>query len=195
MMKKTLIIALFALFSSTEIASASTWMLDKAHTNIGFKVKHKMITNVNGSFDRFDGKLEYNPDDVTRSSVQVTIETASINTDNEKRDNHLRSADFFDAEKFPSITFKSKKIAKTADGLKISGDLTIHGITREVVLDVTDLNGPVKGMMGESRLGAAAVTKIDRRDFGLTWSRTLETGGLVVDNIVKIILEVEFVQQ
>lgn len=195
MVRRPLLLLLALAFLTTSSSQASTWLLDTAHTSIGFKIKHLMITNVNGSFQKFDGKVEYDREDLSKSQVAATIEVASINTDNEQRDEHLRSADFFDVEKYPQMTFRSKEVARTEDGLKIAGDLTLHGVTREVILKVSDMSEPVKGPMGNLRMGAMATAKIDRRDFGLTWSKTLETGGLVVDNIVKIILEVELVRQ
>ena len=184
-----------ALIAVGAVAHASTWTFDKAHTNIGFKIKHLMITNVRGSFDAFSGQVKYDENDIAKSHVEVTIESASINTANEDRDNHLKSADFFDVENFPNLTFKSTDIKKSNDGLMITGDLSLHGVTKAVVLNVEDMTAPIKGPWGKMRMGATATAKIDRRDFGLTWSKALETGGLVVDNEVKIILEVELIKE
>ena len=189
-------IALFVLvFAVTSSSLASTWDFDKAHSTIEFKIKHFMISKVRGSFDSYTGQVEYDENDVTKSKVEVTIDVASINTANEQRDDHLRSADFFDVEKYPKMTFTSKEIHKTDEGLKIAGDLTIHGVTKEVILKVEGPTPPIKGPMGNMRMGATATTKIDRRDFGLTWSKTLETGGLVVDNEVMITLEIELIKK
>ena len=178
----------------TSLSIASTWDFDRAHSNIEFKIKHLMISKVRGSFDSYSGQLAYDENDITKSKVEISIDVASINTGNQQRDDHLRSADFFDVEKYPKMTFVSREIFRTDDGLKIKGDLTLHGVTKEVILDVEGPTPPVKGPMGNMRMGATATTKIDRRDFGLTWSKALETGGLVVDNKVMITLEVELIK-
>ena len=194
MLKRSTFAVLALIFVLTFSAQAAEWSFDTAHSNIGFKIKHLMITNVRGSFDTFSGKVEYDENEAAKAIIAFEIEAASVNTGNEKRDGHLKSADFFDVENYPKLTFKSSKVEKTGDGLKITGDLTIHGVTKAVVLDVEELVGPVKGPMGNTRIGATATTTIDRRDFGLTWSKTIETGGLVVDNEVKIVLEVELIK-
>ncbi len=194
MLRKSYTALLTVVFAFTSLSIASTWDLDKAHSSIEFKIKHLMITNVRGSFDSFTGHVDYDENDVTKSKVEVTIDVASINTGNQQRDDHLRSADFFDVEKYPKMTFVSKKIHKADGGLKVTGDLTLHGVTKEVILNVEGPTAPVKGPMGNMRMGATATTKIDRRDFGLTWSKALETGGLVVDNKVMITLEVELIK-
>ncbi|MBU0517955.1 YceI family protein [bacterium] len=194
MLRKPALLTIALIFASVSIGQAAAWHFDTAHSNISFKVKHLMVTNVNGSFGEYDGVVKYDPDNPTAAEISVSIKTNSVNTNNDKRDDHLRSADFFDVATYPEMTFKSKQVAKTADGLIITGDLTLHGITKEVVLNVEEIVGPVPGMMGAA-IGATATTKIDRRDFGLVWSKTLETGALVVDNIVKIILEVELIKQ
>jgi len=193
MLKRSTSAVLALIFVLTFSAQAAEWSFDTVHSNIGFKVKHLMITNVRGSFDTFSGKVQYDKNDAAKAVVAVEIEAASVNTANEKRDGHLRSADFFDVENFPKLTFKSTKVEKADNGLKITGDLTIHGVTKAVILDVEELVGPIQGM-GSTRIGATATTTIDRRDFGLTWSKTVETGGLVVDNKVKIVLDVELIK-
>ncbi len=195
MLKKSAFVLIALIFAAVSVGQAAEWMFDMAHSNIGFKVKHLMITNVNGSFDKFDGKVVYDPADPAKAQIDVTISTASVNTGNEKRDGHLSSADFFDVENYPAMTFKSTKFEKSEDGVKIVGDLTIRGTTREVKLKVDEMSEPVKGPMGGTRIGAEAHAKIDRRDFGLTWSKTVETGALVVDNVVKILLEVELIKK
>ncbi len=183
------------IFTTSSLANAGTWGFDKVHSDVGFKVKHLMISNVRGSFENFDGSVTYDPGKLSEAQIDVTIDVASVNTANEKRDEHLKGADFFDVANHPKMTFKSKKFKKKADRIKIVGDLTLHGVTKEVVLEVEDLTDPVKGPMGNTRIGATATARIDRQDFGLTWSKTLETGGLVVDNIVKIILEIELMKK
>lgn len=176
-------------------ASAATWNIDPDHSNVGFKVKHLMVSNVKGNFNKYSGVVEIDDKDVTRSKVDVTIDTASINTNVQKRDDHLRSADFFDVTKYPNMTFVSKKVAKAGKGaLKVTGDLTIRGITKEVVLNVEPLSKESKDPWGNTRRGTAASTTINRKDFGLTWNKALETGGVVVGDDVTISLEVELIK-
>jgi polyisoprenoid-binding protein YceI len=151
-----------------------------------------VISNVKGGFADVAGVIMYDESDVAKSSVEVTIKTASVNTNNEKRDEHLRSPDFFDADKYPDITFKSKAINKTDDGLALVGILTIKGISKEVTFPF-EITGKLTDPWGSVRIGAEAKLKINRQDFGLTWNKALETGGLVVGNDVKIELNVEAV--
>jgi polyisoprenoid-binding protein YceI len=177
------------------IASASTWNIDPDHSNVGFKVRHLMVSNVKGNFDRHTGIVDINDKDITRSKVEVSIDTNSINTNVKKRDEHLRSADFLDVSKFPTMTFVSKKVARAAnDRLKVTGDLTLHGVTREVVLDVEPLSRESKDPWGSFRRGTTATTKINRKDFGLVWNKALETGGVVVGEEVFITLEIEMIR-
>lgn len=177
------------------LAFASTWNIDPDHSNVGFKVRHLMVSNVKGSFEKHSGVVDINDKDVTKSTVTVTIETASINTNVQKRDDHLRSADFFDVAKFPTMTFVSKKVAKDGkDKLKVTGNLTLHGITKEVVLNVEDLSKESKDPWGAIRRGATANTKINRKDFGLVWNKALETGGVAVGEEVTITLEIEMIK-
>jgi len=178
------------------VASASTWTIDPDHSNVGFKVKHLMVSNVKGSFDKHSGTVDLNDKDITRSKVEVSIDTASINTNVAKRDEHLRSADFFDAAKYPTMTFVSKKVARAGkDRLKVTGDLTLHGVTRQVVLDVEPLSKESKDPWGNIRRGTTATTRIDRKDFGLTWNKGLETGGVLVGEEVLITLEIEMIRK
>ena len=177
------------------MASASTWNIDPDHSNIGFKVRHLMVSNVRGSFEKNSGVVDINDKDITKSKVQVSIDTASVNTNVKKRDEHLRSADFFDVSKYPTMTFVSKKVAKAGkDKLKVTGDLTLHGVTKEVVLDVEGPSKESKDPWGNIRSGATASTKIDRKDFGLVWNKALETGGVVVGDEVTISLEIEMIK-
>ena len=177
-------------------AFASTWTIDPDHSNIGFKVKHLMVSNVKGSFDKHTGTVEINEKDITKSKVEVSIDTYSINTNVQKRDEHLRSADFFDVAKYPTMTFVSKKVAKAGnDRLKVTGDLTLHGVTRQVVLDVDPLSKESKDPWGNIRRGTTATTKIDRKDFGLTWNKALETGGVLVGEEITINLEIEMIKK
>jgi polyisoprenoid-binding protein YceI len=178
------------------LAFASTWTIDPDHSNVGFKVRHLMVSNVKGNFDKHTGTVELDDKDITRSKVEVTIDTASINTNVQKRDDHLRSADFFDVAKYPTMTFASKKVANAGKNkLKITGDLTLHGVTRQVVLDAELLSKESKDPWGNIRRGTTATTKIDRKDFGLTWNKALETGGVVVGDEITITLEIEMIRK
>lgn len=189
------IITLIAALSLPALALATTWNIDPDHTNIGFKVRHLMVSNVTGNFDKHTGTVEINDQDITKSKVAITIDTNSINTNVKKRDDDLRSANFFDVAKYPTMTFVSKKIVKAGKGkLNVTGDLTIHGVTKEVVLDVEGPSGESKDPWGNIRRGASATTKINRKDFGLTWNKALETGGVVVGDEVTITLEVEMIK-
>ncbi|HEB84286.1 MAG TPA: polyisoprenoid-binding protein [Bacteroidetes bacterium] len=179
------------LLSMAGAASASTWTFDDPHTNIRFRTKHLMVVDVWGKFNTFSGTITYDPKDITKSKVDVTIDVASVDTDNEKRDNHLRSADFFDAENYPKMTFVSKKIEKAGAGkLKIIGDLTIRGVTREVTLDVDGPTGPF-GFMKMNKMAAHATTVINRMDYGVNWNMPLAKGGLLVSEDVDIVIDAE----
>lgn len=194
---KRFVVALSAVIalSFTAIASASTWTIDPDHSHVGFKVRHLMVSNVKGSFEKYAGTVTIDDKDITRSRVEVTIDTASVNTNVPKRDEHLRSADFFDVAKFPAMKFVSKKVATAGpDRLKVTGDLTLHGVTREVVLDVEGPSQEIKDPWGNIRRGATASTKINRKDFGLVWNKALETGGVAVGEEVTITLEIEMIK-
>jgi len=193
---------LFPLFTlclllvAAPVAVAATWQIDPAHAGIEFKVRHLMVAWVKGSFASVAGTVEIDEADPAKSQVRVTIDSASINTNNAKRDEHLRSNDFLAAAEFPTITFVSRQIV-TAGGTprQVVGDLTIRGTTREVVLDLEELTPPIRDPWGNTRRGATATTEINRRDFGLTWNKAMETGGLVVGDEVKIALDVELIRQ
>jgi polyisoprenoid-binding protein YceI len=196
-MKKnfTAIIAIVFALALPSLAAAATWTIDPEHSSVGFKIRHLMVSNVKGSFDKYVGTIELDDKDITRSKVDVSIETASINTNVQKRDEHLRSADFFDVAKYPAMTFKSKKVAKAGkDKLKVTGDLSLHGVTKEVVLTVDGPSKEIKDPWGNIRRGASATTTINRKDFGLTWNKALETGGVVVGDEVSIIIEIEMIK-
>lgn len=177
-------------------ACASTWTIDPEHSDIGFKVKHLMVSNVKGRFEKHSGVVEINDKDITKSKVEVSIATNSINTNVQKRDDHLRSADFFDVAKYPTMTFVSKQIAKAGkDKLKVTGELTLHGVTKQVVLDVAGPSQEIKDPWGKIRKGATATAKINRKDFGLVWNAAMETGGVVVGDEVTITLEIEMIKK
>lgn len=177
-------------------APAGTWELDSAHTGVQFKVRHLMVSYVRGDFEKVSGEIVYDEQDVSKSSADITIDAASINTRVAKRDKHLRSPDFLDVAKHPSITFKSKKVEKAGNGkLKMTGDLTIRGATREVVLEVEGPTPPIKDLQGKTRVGGIASTRINRKDFGLTWNKALETGGVVVGDEVEITIDIEILKE
>jgi polyisoprenoid-binding protein YceI len=177
-------------------AFATTWTIDPDHSNVGFKVRHLMVSNVKGNFEKHTGVVEINDKDITKSKVEISIDTNSINTNVQKRDEHLRSADFFDVAKYPAMTFASKKVAKAGkDKLKVTGDLTLHGITKQVVLDVEGPTKESKDPWGNIRKGATATTKINRKDFGLVWNAALETGGVAVGEEITITLEIEMIKK
>ena len=171
-----------------------TWNLDGSHSAAAFAVKHMMISNVRGEFDQLEGTLNFDPTSLENSSVQISINAASISTRDEKRDAHLKSADFFDVEKYPEITFRSTAFEKQADGeLLVKGDLTIHGTTREVVLTVEGPSDELRDPWGGTRIAFSGKTKINRKDFGLHWNVALETGGVLVADQVTLSFEAEFV--
>jgi polyisoprenoid-binding protein YceI len=171
----------------------TVWTIDPAHTDVGFSVKHMMITTVRGRFSGVSGRIELDEERPERSSVDVTIEAASITTGTPDRDNHLRSGDFLDVASWPELTYRSREVEATGEGSwRVTGDLTLHGVTKEVVLEVTE-EGRGRDPWGGTRASFSATTKIDRRDFGLTWNAALETGGVLVENDVGISLEVQAV--
>jgi polyisoprenoid-binding protein YceI len=177
-------------------AQPARWEIDPVHSNASFTVRHLMVSNVRGEFTKLAGALDVAGNDPTTAKVSVTIEAASVNTREPKRDDHLRSADFFDVAKFPTLTFVSKKIEGAGEGrLKMTGDLTIHGVTREVTFDVDSLTPPMKDPWGGTRAGAHATATINRKDFGLVWNKALEAGGVMVGDDVKITLDVELVKK
>jgi len=178
-----------------QIALAATWKIDPVHTAVEFKIRHLMVSWVKGVFTEVDGTADIDSDDLAKSAVQVRIGTTSINTNNQKRDDHLRSPDFFDVATFPAMTFVSKKVV-VANGqpVKIVGDLTIRDVTREVELKVEDFSQTVIDPWGNTRRGASASTQINRSDYGLTWNKALEAGGVVVGDEVHISLEIELIK-
>ena len=173
----------------------TTWNIDPAHSNAQFSVRHLMISNVKGEFTKVSGQVLFDNDKPETLSAEATIDVSSINTREPDRDKHLKSPDFFDVANHPAITFKSKRAEKGPNGLKVTGDLTIRGTTREVTLDVEGPTPPMKDPWGFTRVGASATTKINRKDFGLIWNQALETGGFVVGDEIKITVDVELVAQ
>ncbi|WP_085813293.1 YceI family protein [Geoanaerobacter pelophilus] len=175
-------------------ASASTWNIDPEHSSAQFKVRHLMVSHVKGGFGKVSGVVTIDDKDLAKSRVTAVIDTASIDSGVAKRDAHLKSADFLDVEKYPTMTFSSTRIDKKGDGmLRMTGNLTLHGVTRPVVLEVEGPTAQVKDPMGNVRRGASATTKISRKDFGLVWNKALEAGGVAVGDDVDISIEVELI--
>lgn len=168
------------------------WELDKSHSDVSFSVKHMMVSTVKGRFKSFDATIELDPAAVERSKVEATVDITSLDTQEEKRDGHLKSADFFDAENHPKMTFKSTKVEKSGDDLEVVGDLTIRGTTKAVTLKGS-LEGPAKDPWGGQRYGFSLNGAIEREDFGLVWNVALETGGVLVGKTVKIHIEGELI--
>jgi polyisoprenoid-binding protein YceI len=180
-MKRLALVVL--LLPSLALAEAATWNIDPSHTQATFAVRHMVISNVKGEFQSTKGVVKIDDKDLAKSAVDVTVDAASIHTREDKRDAHLRSPDFFDVEKYPTITFRSTKVEKAGgDRYKVTGDLTMHGVTKPVVLDAM-LTPEVKGMMGEVRRGAQATTRVNRQDYGLKWNKMLEAGPVVGDDV------------
>ncbi len=176
-------------------ASAAEWSLDHAHTRVGFKVRYLGVTDVHGEFRKFSGVVSLDEKDPTRSTVETTIETASIDTHDQKRDEHLRSPDFFDAAAHPTITFKSKRIQKAGKGYKVIGDLTIRGVTKEVTLEASAPGSEVKDPWGQIKRALTASTKLNRKDFGVSWNQALDKGGFLVGDEVQVLLEVTLLKK
>jgi len=173
----------------------TTYKIDPAHSTAQFVVRHMMITNVRGGFSGVQGTIDYDPENPGNARVDVVIDASKINTLDEQRDAHLKSADFLHVEQHPTITFKSKKIAQAGNGeWKITGDLTVHGVTKEVVLNAEGPTAEGKDPYGNTRIGSSASTKIKRSDFGLTWNAALETGGILVGDDLRIELEVSAIR-
>jgi len=171
---------------SSPVWALDSYKADAVHSNLSFSVKHMMVSNVIGGFDQYDAQVVFDPKDLVNSKINVTIQVASINTRNDKRDGHLKSPDFFDAAKFPTISFVSKKITAT----EIVGDLTIKGVTKEVAIAAT-ITGPVKGMMGKDIIGINGAFTLNRQDYGVNWNKALDQGGLAVSNDVAVNFSLE----
>lgn len=173
----------------------STYQIDPSHSSASFSIKHMMIAKVHGAFEKISGTLNYDPASPLNTAVDVAIEAASINTREAQRDAHLKSADFFDVEKYPVISFKSQSFEKSEDGYKVVGDLTIHGVTNKVTLAMESPSEELKDPWGNTKMAVSGTTKIKRKDFGLTWNAALEAGGVLVGDDVNITLDIQFVKQ
>ena len=191
--KKNFILMTMLLAAGTvrSAAAADVYTIDKVHSRIGFAVRHLMVSLTNGAFSDYAGAIQFDPNDHSAFNAEVTIVAESINTNNADRDKHLKSADFLDAATFPVIIFKGKKLtSKTADQYEISGDLTIHGVTKEITIHDT-ISGPVQSPYGAQVIGLSGQTTINRQDFGVSWNKLMDQGGLMVDNMVKISIDIE----
>jgi len=185
-----------AVLSLPSSAGTSTWKIDPQHSSAQFSVRHLAISTVRGAFSKVTGTIILDENDVTKSAVDVTIDVSTVDTREPNRDNDLRSDKFFDVAHYPSMTFKSRKVEQVAPGkLKVTGDLTIRGTTKEVVLDVDGPTAPVKDPWGNQRAAVNATTKINRQDFGVKWNATMDNGGVVVGDDVPITIDVEMIKQ
>jgi len=192
--KPTAFFAAMTLTLATPVL-ASNWELDSAHTSAEFKVRHLMISNVPGKFSGVKGFVNLDDANPAKSKVEATIDTSTVNTDNQKRDEHLRSGDFFDVKKFPTMKFVSRSVKKTGDGtFEVAGDLTMHGVSKPVVLQAS-LTPEMKDPFGGTRRGMTATTKINRKDFGLNWNKALEAGGVMVSDDVNIEINSEMTKK
>jgi polyisoprenoid-binding protein YceI len=193
-MKRFLALFLAVAAPVAALAQTSAWTMDPTHAHATFTIRHMAITNVRGEFRKVAGTVKLDEKDVTKSSVEATIDAASIDTRVADRDNHLRSPDFFDVAKYPTITFKSTKVEKAGEGkLKVTGDLTMHGVTKPVTLAVEGPTQEIKDPWGKTRRGLSASTTVNRKDWGLTWGKVIEAGPVVGDE-VKIEIEAELIK-
>jgi len=193
---KVLALAATGVLVVPALARASTWDIDPAHTSIEFSVRHMMVSTVKGQFEKVKGALELDDKDVTKSTVEVTIDLGSVNTHEPKRDTHLKSPDFFDTAKFPAATFKSTRVQKAGKNkLKVTGDLSLHGVTKPVVLEVEGPTEAFKTPFGTTVRGIHATGKIDRKDFEIGWNKVLDNGGVVVGNEVTLDLSAELTEK
>jgi polyisoprenoid-binding protein YceI len=173
----------------------NTYQIDAAHSNVQFSVRHLMVSNVRGTFSGVTGTVSYDPDKPSETTIDATVDVNTVNTNDEKRDGHLKSPDFFDVATYPTMTFESKLVEGAGPGQhKVVGDLTLHGVTREVTLSVEDISGEAKDPWGNIKLGATVKGKVKRSDFGLSWNAPLETGGVLVGDDVKIEFDLEFLK-
>lgn len=174
----------------SSMVSADEYSIDKAHSTVGFSAKHLMVSKTNGMFKEYDGAITFDPNDLAASKIEMTVQAASIDTRNEQRDGHLKSPDFLDAEKFPTLTFVTKSIAKEGEVYNLTGDLTIKGVTKEITIPA-EISGPVNSPMGGTAIGIAANFKINRQDYGVSFNKTMDNGGFVVSDDVTIDVTIE----
>jgi polyisoprenoid-binding protein YceI len=192
----TRILLAVLLFAAPTFAGTTTWEIDTAHTSAQFAVKHLMVSTVRGTMGPVTGTVTLDDSDLTKSSTTASVDTKGVDTRNEKRDEHLRNPDFFDVAKYPAMTFTSTRVEKVADGkFKVTGNLTLRGVTKPIVLDVEGSPTPLQDPFGNTKLGGVATTRINRKDFGLNWSKSLDGGGLVVSDEVDITIDVELTKK
>jgi polyisoprenoid-binding protein YceI len=182
-----------SLFAGSALAAQSEWSIDKDHSQVGFTVDHMVVSEVDGQFKSYSGKALLDDADLTKSQVEFTADVGSVDTGNQKRDEHLRGADFFDAAKYPQLTFKSTKITKAGKGYKLKGQLTLHGVTKEVTLDAT-VSQAVKNPWGKQVRAVKITGDLKRADFGLTWNKSLDQGGLLIGDTVEVDVKLELNQ-
>jgi len=196
-MKKLLTVAALIAFASLPaLAQTTTWQVDPAHTNTQFAVRHLGVSTVRGAFTKTTGQIQLDEKDMTKSQVEITVDMSTLDTRNEGRDKDVKSSNFLDVATFPTMTFKSRKITVAGAGkLKLTGDLTLKGQTKEVTFDVEGPSPAIKDPWGNLRHGASATATINRQDFGVTYNKTLDSGGLVVSNDVQITIDIEFVRK
>jgi polyisoprenoid-binding protein YceI len=194
--KLALSAALAGVLAFPAAAATTTWQIDPAHTAAGFAVKHLMISTVRGQFKGITGTVTWDDQDNSKSSIDVAIDATTVDTSEPMRDKDLKSEKFFDVAKYPTITFKSKKIENVSAGkLKVTGDLTIHGVTKEVALDVEGPSNPVQDPWGNTRVAASATTKVNRQDYGVKWNASIDGGGVVVGDDVSITIDLEMIKK
>ncbi|HUJ39192.1 MAG TPA: YceI family protein [Candidatus Acidoferrales bacterium] len=196
-MKKWMTVAALLAFAALPaLAQTTTWQIDPNHTSAQFAVKHLGVSTVRGAFTKTTGTVQLDEKDITKSQVEVTVDTTTLDTRNETRDKDVKSPNFLDVAAYPTMTFKSKRITAEGDGkYKMTGELTLHGVTREVTFDVDGPSPAIQDPWKNLRRGASATATINRRDFGITYSKTLDTGGLVVSNEVQITIDIEFIRK
>ncbi len=192
-MKRTILLFIFA--AAAVSAFGATYQIDSAHSKAGFAVKHMMVSTVRGDFSNVKGTVDFDAANPDAGKIDITIDAASINTGQPKRDEHLRSADFFDVSKYPSLTFVSNRISRDSSGIyTVDGTLTMHGVAKPVTLRI-EASPEMKDSRGGGRIGATATTKLNRKDWGLTWNRALEAGGVTVGDEVAVTIDVEMVRR
>ncbi len=191
-----LVVVLAGFAAASSLAATRTWQIDPAHAAAHFSVRHLMVSNVKGEFSNVTGTVNWDDSDISKSSLEVTIDTSTVNTNNANRDKDLRSDRFLNVEQFPKMTFRSKSIKPAGNGkLEMTGDLTIRGITREVTFDVDGPTAPVKDPWGNLRAGGSATAKINRQNFDVKWNAALEGGGVVVGDEVAITIDLELIRK
>lgn len=188
-------VAMAAVLTAASAEARTRWELDPSHTELGFRVRHLMVSWTRGRFGKFAGTLELDEQDLTRSKVSVRIDPRTIDTGWKERDDHLRSADFFDVERYPELTFESTRVEQAGDHLRLTGELKVHGVAKEVTLDAEPLTPVSKDPWGNLHVGTRATAKLSRREFGLSWNKALETGGVAVGDEIELALEIEFVRK